>query len=53
MQLHGGGKVQQHVRQVGALAGQLVQHGVGGQLDRQLDVAQRGAEPRAAGARCG
>ena len=44
VQLHGRGEVQQHVRQVGTLAGQLVQHGVGRQLDRQLDVAQRGAE---------
>lgn len=48
VQLHGGREVEQHVGEVGALVAQLVQHGVGDELDGELDVAQRGAEPDAA-----
>lgn len=47
VQLHGGGEVEQHVSEVRAPVGQLVEHRVRDELDGQLDVAQRGAEPHA------
>jgi len=38
VQLHGGGEVEQHVGEIRAPVGQLVQHRVRDQLDGQLDV---------------
>lgn len=39
-----GGKVHEHVRQVGTLGGEFVQHMMRDELDGQLNVAERGAE---------
>lgn len=39
VQLHGGGKVQQHVREVGTFVGQFVEHCVGDQFDGKFDVS--------------
>jgi hypothetical protein len=44
MQLHGGGKVEQHVSEIRTPVGQLMEHRVCDELDGQLDVAQRRAE---------
>lgn len=48
VELHGGGEVQQHVRQVGTLVGQLVEDCVSDQFDRQLDIPQWWPEAYAA-----
>lgn len=40
VQLHGGREVEQHMIEVGTLVGQLVQHRVRYQLDRQFNVTQ-------------
>lgn len=47
VQLHGGGEVEQHVSEIGTPVGQFVEHRVRDELDGQLDVAQRRAEPHA------
>jgi len=47
VQLHGGGEVEKHVREVWTPVGQLVQHRVRYELDGQLDVSQRGTESHA------
>lgn len=44
VQLHGSRKIQQHVREIWALVGQLVENCVGDELYRKLYVAQGGAE---------
>lgn len=41
MQLHGGGEIQQHVRQIGTLVRQLVKNCVSDEFDGELDVAKR------------
>lgn len=48
VELHSGGKVQQHVRQIRTLVGQLMEDRVRDQFDRQLDVPQRRSEAYAA-----
>lgn len=44
VQLHGGREIEQHVREVRAFRGQLVEDDVSYHLDGELDVAQRSAK---------
>lgn len=44
VKLHGSGEIQEHVRQIRALIGELVQNRVSDELDRQFYVPQRRPE---------